>query len=58
MAVSDECVLKFQELKLNHTLRYVIFKMNEKNTEVIVEATADKTATYDQFIAALPKDGT
>eukprot|EP00032_Breviata_anathema_P000196 JZ548444.1.p1 GENE.JZ548444.1~~JZ548444.1.p1 ORF type:complete len:138 (+),score=78.21 JZ548444.1:20-433(+) len=54
--VADECVLKFQELKLNHSLRYVIFKMNDKMTEVVVEKTGEKTANYDAFVADLPND--
>ncbi|KAJ0509498.1 putative ADF/Cofilin, ADF-H/Gelsolin-like domain superfamily [Helianthus annuus] len=37
MAVHDECKLKFLELKAKRTFRYIIFKIEEKQKEVIVE---------------------
>jgi hypothetical protein len=33
IAVSEDCVSKFNELKLGHAHRYVLFKMNADNTE-------------------------
>lgn len=57
VGVNDDVMAKFQDLKLNHTLRYVIFKMNDKSTEIVVEKTGEKNATYSDFIACLPKDG-
>ncbi len=47
---------KFQELKLGHSHRYVIFKMNENNTSVIVDKVAAPNATYDDFVKELPKN--
>jgi len=54
--VADACVDKFQELKLGKALRWVLFKINPENTEIIVESTAPKTATYEEFVNALPAD--
>jgi len=54
--VADSCVDKFQELKLGKAHRYVLYKINPENTEVVVETTAPKTATYQDFVNALPKD--
>eukprot|EP00033_Pygsuia_biforma_P000011 GCRY01000015.1.p2 GENE.GCRY01000015.1~~GCRY01000015.1.p2 ORF type:complete len:138 (+),score=36.17 GCRY01000015.1:75-488(+) len=56
VGVSDECITKFQELKLSHSLRYVIFKLNDDHSEVIVEKDAAPEASYDEFTGSLPAD--
>jgi cofilin len=56
IAVSEDCVSKFNELKLGHAHRYVLFKMNADNTEVVVEKTGSSSETYSSFAAGLPKD--
>jgi cofilin len=55
IAVSDDCVQKFNELKLGHQHRYVTFKMNATNTEVVVEHVGGPNATYDDFKSQLPE---
>eukprot|EP01114_Cavostelium_apophysatum_P006652 TRINITY_DN18071_c0_g1_i1.p2 TRINITY_DN18071_c0_g1~~TRINITY_DN18071_c0_g1_i1.p2 ORF type:complete len:140 (-),score=37.73 TRINITY_DN18071_c0_g1_i1:115-534(-) len=54
VAVSDECISKFNELKLGHSYRYIIFKLNDSNTEIVVEKTAPPTATWEEFVKELP----
>jgi cofilin len=54
VAVSDDCVTKFQELKLGHNYKYVVCKMNDSLTEIVVEKTGAPNATYDEFLAQLP----
>ncbi|ELP83539.1 cofilin, putative [Entamoeba invadens IP1] len=54
ITLNDEVTTVFNDFKLSHKFRYVIFTMNDKMTEIVVEKTADKAATYDQFIADLP----
>ncbi|XP_071719790.1 actin-depolymerizing factor 1 [Rutidosis leptorrhynchoides] len=54
MAVHDECKLKFLELKAKRTYRYVVFKIEEKQKEVIVEKLGDPTETHEDFAACLP----
>jgi len=56
VAVSDECVSKYNELKLGHSFRYIIFKLNDTNTEIIVEKTAPPTAKWEDFVKDLPKE--
>ena len=36
VAVHDDCQLVFNELKLKHDKKYIIFKMNDKMTEIQV----------------------
>eukprot|EP00296_Roombia_truncata_P002213 JP438131.1.p1 GENE.JP438131.1~~JP438131.1.p1 ORF type:complete len:151 (-),score=60.48 JP438131.1:45-461(-) len=54
VGVNDECVSKFGDLKLKHTLRYLTFKLNDALTEIVVCDEAAQDANYDQFLATLP----
>ncbi|KAG4996094.1 hypothetical protein JHK84_027139 [Glycine max] len=56
MAVHDECKLKFLELKAKRTYRYIVFKIEEKSKQVIVEKLGDPANGYDEFAASLPAD--
>jgi len=54
--VADACVEQFNQLKLGKQHRYVLYKINDSNTEIVVENTQPKTATYEDFVKALPRD--
>jgi len=54
VGVNDEAVTKFQDLKLGKSLRYIIYKLNDTNTEVVVEKTGPASATYADFQKSLP----
>ena len=54
VAVTDDVVEAYQALKLGHTFRYVIFKLNDELTEVVVEKKAGPDASYNDFCAELP----
>ncbi|XP_071685756.1 actin-depolymerizing factor 2-like [Rutidosis leptorrhynchoides] len=56
MAVHDECKLKFMELKAKRTFRFIIYKIEEKQKQVIVEKLGEPAETYDAFSACLPAD--
>ncbi|XP_044504791.1 actin-depolymerizing factor 2-like [Mangifera indica] len=56
MAVHDDCKLKFLELKAKRTHRFIVFKIEEKQKQVIVEKLGEPTQTYEDFTAALPAD--
>ncbi|KAL4583277.1 hypothetical protein LXL04_007847 [Taraxacum kok-saghyz] len=53
MAVHDDCKLKFLELKAKRTFRYIIFKIEEKQKEVVVEKVGEPTENHDDFAASL-----
>mmetsp|Transcript_29133 Transcript_29133/g.73834 ORF Transcript_29133/g.73834 Transcript_29133/m.73834 type:complete len:140 (-) Transcript_29133:98-517(-) len=55
VGVSDDCVTAFNDLKLKHTMKYIIYKMNDKMTEINVLKKSEKEATYDEFLAQLPE---
>ncbi|OMP00449.1 Actin-binding, cofilin/tropomyosin type [Corchorus olitorius] len=56
MAVNDECMLKFLELKAKRNHRFIIYKIDEKKQEVIVEKLGNPDETYDDFTNSLPAD--
>jgi len=56
VAVNDNVVTKYNELKLGHLFRYIIFKLNDSNTEIVVDKTAPPTATWEDFVKDLPKE--
>nr|ACU20680.1 unknown [Glycine max] len=45
MAVHDDCKLRFLELKAKRTHRFIVFKIEEQQKQVIVEKLDSKCAT-------------
>ncbi|GAB2214719.1 hypothetical protein Droror1_Dr00019081 [Drosera rotundifolia] len=56
MAVHDDCKLKFLELKAKRTYRFIVFKIEEKQKQVIVEKLGEPTESYEDFTASLPEN--
>jgi len=56
VAVNDDCVTKFQELKLGHALRFIVYKVNDSATEIVVDKSGGPSASYQEFVKALPAD--
>lgn len=54
MAVADEVVSKYQELKLGHQHRYVFFKLTDDLKEVVFEKAAPGNSDFNSFVASLP----
>ncbi|KAL2160342.1 hypothetical protein VTH06DRAFT_1515 [Thermothelomyces fergusii] len=47
--VNEECVAAYNELKLNKKYKYIIFKLSDDNTEIVVESTGENADKYDDF---------
>nr|CAB3447446.1 unnamed protein product [Digitaria exilis] len=56
MAVCDECKLKFQDLKAKRSFRFIVFKINEKVQQVVVDRLGEPGESYEDFTACLPAD--
>ncbi len=56
MAVHDDCKLKFMELKAKRTYRSIVYKIEEKQKQVMVEKVGDPNQSYEDFAAGLPAD--
>ncbi|XP_010111917.2 actin-depolymerizing factor [Morus notabilis] len=56
MGVADHGKNAFMELQRKKVHRYVIFKVDEKKREILVEKTGGPAESYDDFTAALPEN--
>jgi len=56
MGVADDCKHAFLELKRKKIHRYVVFKIDEKTKQVVVEKTGGPAESYDDFTASLPEN--
>ncbi|VYS70910.1 unnamed protein product [Arabidopsis thaliana] len=56
MAVHDDCKLKFMELKTKRTHRFIIYKIEELQKQVIVEKIGEPGQTHEDLAASLPAD--
>lgn len=55
MGVAAECKEMFLELQRKKAHRYVIFKIDEKGKDVVVEKTGAVTESFDDFLSSLPE---
>eukprot|EP01115_Flamella_aegyptia_P007419 TRINITY_DN30861_c0_g1_i1.p1 TRINITY_DN30861_c0_g1~~TRINITY_DN30861_c0_g1_i1.p1 ORF type:complete len:139 (-),score=26.77 TRINITY_DN30861_c0_g1_i1:120-536(-) len=56
IAVDDEVVQLYQELKLGHKIKFAVFKINDSFDTIIVEKSTDSNATYSDFLESLPEN--
>nr|ACH63222.1 actin depolymerizing factor [Rheum australe] len=56
MGVAEHSLDTFMELKRKKVHRYVIFKIDEKKREVVVEKTGGPAESYEDFASALPEN--
>ncbi|RYR43277.1 hypothetical protein Ahy_A08g039702 [Arachis hypogaea] len=54
MAIHDDCKLRFLELKTKRTHRFIVFKIEENQKQVIVEKLGEPAQGYEDFVACLP----
>jgi len=52
--LNDSCIGTFNDFKLRKTHQYLIFKLNDTFTEVVLEKAGENGAPYDEFIKQLP----
>eukprot|EP00730_Choanoeca_flexa_P003560 TRINITY_DN11442_c4_g2_i1.p1 TRINITY_DN11442_c4_g2~~TRINITY_DN11442_c4_g2_i1.p1 ORF type:complete len:141 (+),score=52.80 TRINITY_DN11442_c4_g2_i1:36-458(+) len=55
VAVNDAVVEAFTQMKMKHDNKYMIMRISEDLTEIVVESTV-KSAEYTDFVSALPAD--
>lgn len=56
MGVADHSKSTYLELQRKKVHRYVIFKIDEKKKEVVVEKTGGPAESYEDFTASLPEN--
>lgn len=53
VTVCDECLKAFDEIKLGHKWRYVIYRLSDDLKRIIVEEKAGLNKTYQDFVNRL-----
>eukprot|EP00253_Pinus_taeda_P009184 PITA_09184 len=56
MGVADEFKQVFLELQRKKVHRYIIFKIEEKSKQVVVDKTGGPAESYNDFTASLPEN--
>ncbi|KDP26540.1 hypothetical protein JCGZ_17698 [Jatropha curcas] len=56
MGVADHSINTFLELQRKKVHRYVVFRIDEKKKEVVVEKTGGPAESYEDFAASLPEN--
>lgn len=54
ITVSDEVATLCSDIKLFNKYKYVIFKINDNLTEIVLEKTGEKNSTFEDFIKEFP----
>jgi len=54
--VHDDCISKYQEMKLGHSLRYIVYKISDDKTQIVVESSGASSETFKDFVQKLPKE--
>jgi cofilin len=52
--VGDDCISAWNDIKIGHKNRYVLFTFSDDLEKVVVLKQAGKEATYDNFLDDLP----
>jgi len=51
---NDKCLNDYQDLKLRHKYKYIIYNLGDDKTEIVVEKTST-ALHYDDFLSDLPE---
>lgn len=51
--VDDACKTAFQEVKLGHKYRYIVFKLTDDLKMIAVQTKAEPSATYEDFVSEM-----
>ncbi|KAJ0940486.1 putative actin-depolymerizing factor domain, ADF/Cofilin, ADF-H/Gelsolin-like domain superfamily [Helianthus annuus] len=54
MAVNNECKMKFLELKAKRNYRFIVFKIEDKTQQVVIEKLGQPNESYADFQKNLP----
>nr|UDD75342.1 actin-depolymerizing factor 3 [Deschampsia antarctica] len=56
VAVNEECVKAFQELRAERKHRFVVYKLDDDLQQVVVDKVGGVESAFDDLTAALPAD--
>jgi len=53
--LDDSCINIFNQFKLKNNHKYITFRLSDDLTKIIIDKTGSPSATYDEFLSALPE---
>ncbi|CAM0877371.1 unnamed protein product [Alopecurus aequalis] len=56
VAVNEECIKVFQELRASRAHRFVVYKIADDLEQVVVETVGKVESKFDDLVAAIPDD--
>jgi len=56
LTLDEGIVDTFNELKMKHTYQYLIFRLSDDYSKVILDKQGDKGESYEDMVASLPAD--
>ncbi|XP_076887271.1 actin-depolymerizing factor 10-like [Bidens hawaiensis] len=54
MHVNNECIMKFMELKAKRNYRFIVYKIEDKTHQVVIEKLGQPNESYVDFQKSLP----
>ena len=49
VTIEDECVKCFNDMKIRHDKRYIIYRITDDQTKITIDKVGEKTETYEDF---------
>jgi cofilin len=49
VTIEDDCVKSFNEMKIRHDKRYIIYRITDDQTKICIDKVGDKSETYEDF---------
>ncbi len=56
LTVSDDIAAEYTNLRMKRSHRYLIFRVSEDNSSVVIDAIGERDATFEQFKDQMPKE--
>lgn len=56
ISVDDACGSEFTALRMKRAHRFIIMKVNDEKSKIIVEHLGNREATFSEFKELMPKD--
>jgi cofilin len=58
VTIEDDCIRSYNDMKLKHDKRYLIYRITEDQSKIVIEEVGEKAKTYADFKNSLfAKDG-
>lgn len=56
ISLADDCISEFTALRMKRAHRYLILKVNDEKTQIVLDKVGARDASFAQFKEDMPKD--